>query len=749
MHNTNCFFFLLFLVTCFGQAQERVIEGVVKDKAQHGPLPYANVFLQHSGTGTATNTLGNFRLIVPRAYKGDSIVVSFIGFKTQVIPLDDKVGSQIIYLEEQATSLQEVVVKGYSARTLVDMAINKIPYNYRQKAYRSEGFYRVTSQKDREYIHLSEAVFDIYRSNQDNHEPQLSLEKMRAIKDEAASKGIDLGLKPSSVVEFDIVHHPGAFGLLDQKSLDRHEFRLDGTELVDGREAYKISFDQKRMKKSGLKGYLLIDKVTMAFVYLDFGLSDKGVKYHKFGDAPLRTMLKIAGIQIEMSRNNYQIHYKKLGNTYFLNRLGNDATLTFKSEREHYNFAADTRVDYLTTALETEQVEAFSKEEVLRQNRMIEQQYSTYDADFWKEHTIILPTSDFNEIAKKLEANNKANDLKQAMEEKLEELPKEVSLRTDSILSFFNQKDLFNGNALIVLEGEVLIHKSYNNQYTKNSKNSRFRIGSLSKSFTALLVAGLVADGKIQYSDSIKSFLPNYLHPNITISQLLSHQSGIENYLSEQEYLTSILTNSYSLQDLMDLYCSDPLVFDPGTKFEYSNSNYLILAAIIEKVSGREYREELSEKIFDPLGMNDSFYGNTADSTHLAIGYIYGKPEPNYDKENVIGAGGITSTARDLFIWSKALDSGSLLPKQQIREMWSPRVIYPDYEAFYGYGWLIDGYKFSVSKKHKVVYHPGTDFGFYTMFVKQPDSGITIILLNNTGDFPRFEITELLLNELN
>ena len=124
-----------------------------------------------------------------------------------------------------------------------------------------------------------------------------------------------------------------------------------------------------------------------------------------------------------------------------------------------------------------------------------------------------------------------------------------------------------------------------------------------------------------------------------------------------------------------------------------------------------------------------------------------------YYVQNIGGSGGITLTTADLLKWSNALDTSKLLPTSKIEQLIAPKAEYNDWDAYYGYGWMdgwmIDRYMFHSSRIHKIYYHPGTDFGFYSMFIKQPDNGITIILLNNTGEFPRFKITELILNELN
>ena len=730
-------------------AQNIVIEGVIKDSERKEILPFANVYLQKNYLGTISNKKGEFKITIPSDKKNDSLVISYIGYNSQKISIASIKNPIEVFLIENQLTLNEVIVTGYTANSIIKKAIAKIPQNYYQKPYKSKGFYRVTSQKDNNYIHLSEAVFDIYQSKNDKPKKQFRLEKMRAIKDEKASKGIDLGLKPKGIYEFDIVNNINGIGLLNKKGIKLHTFKIDGTEFINDREAYKITFDQKKTKKAGYKGYMLIDKKTFAFVYFDFQLSPKGVSYYKFGDASTRVLMKIVGINIDMSKNNYQISYKQLGNKYYLSNVGNDATLSFKSKREHYNFKTDTRVDYLVTKIETKNIKKFLKKETLSSSKLIEEQNSIYDGDFWKNYNIMLPTSDFNKIASKLEANNKANDIKIEIEEQLNDLPKDKSIRIDSILSFYNHKDLFNGTVLITSEGKTILQKSYNNAITDNKLNSQFRIGSLSKTFTSMIIAQLENENKLKYDDSISEFLPNYKNGDITIHQLLSHQSGIPNFLANGDYLKQIFTEEYTLEELVNQFCSDTLKFQSGTKFEYSNSNFVILSLIAEKILKKKYKDILNQYIFKSLNMTDTYFGNSIDNTNLVTGFMYGKPEPKYYIQNVGGSGGITSTTGDLLKWSKALDSTKLLPTSKIDQLLEPKAQYDDWDAYYGYGWMIDRYMFRSSKKHKTFYHPGTDFGFYSMFVKQPDNGITIILLNNTGEFPRFEITELILNELN
>jgi len=729
--------------------QSLIITGHVYDAETKSLMPYANIASQLNSIGTATNLFGEFKLIIPNKSKKDSLIVSFIGYKSKFIAVPDTSQSIDVILEKEQTQLDEVILKGFTAETIVKNAIDQVPQNYFKEPYISKGFYRVSSQKDQQYIHLSEAVFEVYHSKTDKPYRQFRLDKKRSIKDEEASKGIDLGLSPSGVYGFDLVNNIDDLDFLTKKGIKEHSFKIDGHIKVDGNDAYRVSFDQIKSNISGYKGYMLIDKSSFAFLYFDFGLSPKGIQNHKYGDAGLRALMKIIGINITMSKNQYQIEYKKIGANYYLNKVGNDASLHFKSERDHYNFKADTRVDYIVNSNQFDSVKTFSNEETLKKGRLIEEQNSNLDPYFWRDYTIILPTHDFAAIAKTLAAHNEANDFKIQAEESISKLPKNSELRIDSLLQFFNDRGLFNGNALIHSEGKTLLHKSYNSKLTNNLVNSQFRIGSLSKTFTSMVIMQLENEGKLNFTDAASKTLAGYKNGEVTIDQLLSHQSGIPDFLDNKAYAANILSSSYELNELVQSFCSDSLEFKPGTRFDYSNSNFTVLALIAEKIEGMDFGEILSERIFKPLNMTSTYYGKFKDSSNLATAYLYEEPEPKYDPKNVAGAGGITSTTDDLLKWSKALDTESLLPRNKMEQLFKPRVAYTDWDAFYGYGWMIDDFKFLASKKHNIIYHPGTDLGFYTMFLKEPDLDLTIILLNNTGEFPRYDMTDLILDELN
>lgn len=726
------------------------IHGVVFDKKTKKPLPYANISLRDNRLGTVTNINGAFKFRVSSSYKDDSLHISYIGFETIALKLSEIVKGAHIFLVEDTQLLNEVVVTGLTVESILTKAIKKIPENYYSDPYKSKGFYRLKAKKEGFYIRISEAAFDLYHTKESNEKNQLKLGKVREVKDEQILKGIEIGAKPKEILGADIINNLKESGFLDKKGRKNHTFLLEAITSYNGREIFVISFDQKDgIKKSGYRGKLFIDLKTFAFIHLDYGLSPKGIEYHKFGSASQRVLMELFDIKIKAPKNDLKISYKKIEDKYYLSSVYVETIWSIKSSRAHYDFDTDIRLDYLITDIQTENCESFTDEEVLGKNKLIEQQNSIYDQNFWKEHNVILPNFDFTTIAKTISAKNKTQDFKIEIEDLIRKYPKDKAGRIDSILSFYNRKGLFNGNALIAYNKEPIFQKSYNNSLTKNHRKTQFRIGSTSKTFTSMSIMLLENDGKLKVADSIGMYLPEYIHGGVTIEQLLTHQSGIPNYTVNDDYLAMILSEPYSIDELVFLFCSDSLEFDSGSKFEYSNSGFVILSQVIEKITNKTYAQVLKDRIFDPLEMNGSYFGRPTDRTNLAIGYVYEKPEQSYYVQNVIGAGGVTSTTEDLLKWSNAIEKEILLPKEKMNKLFVPRADYADWDADYGYGWMLDRYQFQASKKHQIRYHPGTELGFYSMFLKQPDKNISIILLSNTGDFPRFPITDLILNELN
>lgn len=742
--------FLLMGAKSVAQETEFIIlNGFISDIATNEPLPFATISLASNKIGNIANGLGEFRIRIPKKYKNDSLKISYVGYHSIVRKISSLESGEVYLLTENPHILKEVVITGITARSILDKAIEKIPENYQGAPYISKGFYRTNTLNKEKPIHLSEAVFDIYYPDNSSKKKLFRLDKMRAIKDEKQAHGITVGRSPESLITSDAISNMKDFRLLNKMGLKQHDFYLDGTIDYLESEAYQISFEHKRgMKKIGYDGKMLIDKESLAFLAFEYSVSDQSIPFVKLGSPAVRALMKMLDIEVKVLISNSKITYRKIGKKYYLDGARDVRKMLMKSEREQFDFVADVNHQYVVTDIFLDNPIPFSNEEVLGKNKMIEMQSSIYDEQFWDEYNIILPDLDFEETAKAISASNQSHKYKEELENVIFKFPKEQTARVDSILTFYNRKGLFNGNALVEYGGEIVLQKSYNANYTGNAKGSQFRIGSTSKTFASMVVLLLENDGKLQLQDTIGKYLPDYVHGEVTVEQLLTHQSGIPNFLND-EYFGKIFERSYAVEELIEKFCSDSLQFDPGSKFNYTNSGYVLLSAIIEEIEKKSYHIVLKERIFDPLGMKATYSGSSSDTSNLAIGYMSGKVEPRYPVENVIGAGGITSTTEDLLKWSKAIATGQLLSKQKIAELFIPRTAYEDWGGFYGYGWIIDKLQFSVSKRHEVVYHPGTDMGFYTMFVKQPDNDITIILLCNTSDFPRFGITDLILDQLN
>ena len=521
---------------------------------------------------------------------------------------------------------------------------------------------------------------------------------------------------------------------------------------------------------------MIIDAENLAFLEFRFRLSPKGIKYWSLGFSK-KMLLSLSRIRIDILQDSSVITYRKYGEKYFLNHVKGVSLWHIVGGRDRFELNPfRLRNDYLVTSIDTASVEPFTDTEVFANSRFLENSTRTDDPNgidsFWNEYNLIYPEFDVDSVATIINKNNLSLNHKDLLEKSLEKVKKDKAVRIDSILSFYHRMDQFNGNALIEYNGNIIYQKSFGlanaEKQLSNNNMTQFRIGSASKQFTSMLIMQLVKEGKIAVDDSVGKFLPEYIHGKVTIQQLMTHQSGIPNYTNNEEYLAKTVVKKYSPAELVRLFCSDSLEFEPGTAFHYSNSGYVVLALVIEKITGTSYAGVLKEKIFAPLGMNNSFFGSDFPlAANMAIGYINDQPELAYAVENIAGAGGITSTTEDLLLWNHALSSApfkssasslssasrntsaSLLSDDEIKELFKPRVEWKEWGADYGYGWMIDRLSFKASAKHTIQFHPGTEPGFYSMLIRQPDKGIVIILLNNKGEFPRFEMSDLILNELN
>ncbi|MDN3724810.1 serine hydrolase [Aequorivita sp. SDUM287046] len=321
----------------------------------------------------------------------------------------------------------------------------------------------------------------------------------------------------------------------------------------------------------------------------------------------------------------------------------------------------------------------------------------------------------------------------------------------DALLNKYAEYGQFNGSALIVQQEKVIYKNGLgmaNMEWDMpNAPDTKHRLGSITKQFTAMLIMQLVAEGKLDLQAPISNYLPDYSKVNggkINIHQLLTHTSGTPNYTSFPNYFDEMSRNPYTPTEMLKIFADSTLNFIPGQRFEYSNSGYVLLGAIVEKISGKTYEQVLQERIFNPLNMtNTGFDHHGSILKKRASGYEMkaGKLEnsPYLDMSTPYSAGSLYSTVEDLFIWDQALYTQKLLPKKYMEMIFTKHI--PDGDEFYGYGWNIAKLPAgNTTDSIPVFIHGGGINGFNTVIVRFPEDKSTIILLNNTGRGPLYKI---------
>lgn len=318
--------------------------------------------------------------------------------------------------------------------------------------------------------------------------------------------------------------------------------------------------------------------------------------------------------------------------------------------------------------------------------------------------------------------------------------PQAKAAKIDEVMTTANKYRLFNGSVLVAENGKVIYKKGLglaNMEWQiPNTPDTKFRLGSITKQFTAALILQLVEQGKVKLDGKISDYLPNYrkdVGQKVTVHQLLNHTSGIPSYTSQAGFMKDVSRNPYTVDDFVTKYASNDLVFEPGSKFVYNNSGYFLLGAIIEKVTGQPYEKVLKEKIFDPLGMKNSGYDHHGTLiTRRATGYQKtpdGYINANYlDMSIPYAAGSLYSTVEDLYLWDQALYTDRVVSPASKELMYKPE------KSDYAYGWVITKTRFNEGVENvPIITHGGGINGFNTVIVRFPSQKNLVVLLDNTS----------------
>ena len=318
----------------------------------------------------------------------------------------------------------------------------------------------------------------------------------------------------------------------------------------------------------------------------------------------------------------------------------------------------------------------------------------------------------------------------------------ELASRIDRIMQTRVAAGDFSGSVLVARHGHVIYERGFgmaNREWNvPNDVKTKFEIGSMTKQFTAMLVLQLVNEGKIRLDGHLSDYLPFYRKDSgsrVTVAELLSHTSGIPNFTD----LPGVLSGSasrihHSVQEFVHDFCSGDLRFEPGTRFEYSNSGYFLLGAVVEHVSGTTYEQLLGARIFQPLQMRDSGYSHFETVLpHRAAGYERSSSGLQnaryYDMSVPFAAGALYSTVEDLNLWDQALYGERLLPAHLRGLLFKPNL------ENYGYGWgILVPAAGSPYAGESIPMHGGAIFGFQSVIQRIIQHRELIVLLDNNDD---------------
>jgi len=317
---------------------------------------------------------------------------------------------------------------------------------------------------------------------------------------------------------------------------------------------------------------------------------------------------------------------------------------------------------------------------------------------------------------------------------------KALTKKLDKYFTDQSRHHRFNGSVLIAKKNEIIFSGDYGfanfANKTELNDSSIYQLASLSKQFTAAAIVILQQEGKLDYDDTITKFYPDFHYNKVTIRQCLNHTAGLPKYfwIAENKWEYEYPPTNQQMMEMME---DDDVLpyFGAGRKYAYSNSAYMVLAAIIEKVSGLSYSEFLKENIFVPLEMNNSFaYSFTYDKDRNNQLYGYRKRGRRYIKipgtinDGIVGDKNIYSTTYDLFKWYKVLNSNRLISDSSRNLMYSLGKTSRGYEIPYGFG-------FHIKEKNgeKIIFHNGKWNGFRNTFSQYPDDDLLIIVLEHSS----------------
>jgi CubicO group peptidase (beta-lactamase class C family) len=317
--------------------------------------------------------------------------------------------------------------------------------------------------------------------------------------------------------------------------------------------------------------------------------------------------------------------------------------------------------------------------------------------------------------------------------------PAQADKKLDDYFKEIHKKRNFNGNVLIAKNGKIIYENAFGwADYLHRDSltiGSKFQLASLSKPFTGTAILMLMEQGKLKLTQTVTDFFPEFPYPGVTIKMLLAHRSGLINYVYFTDKIWKQKYKGMTNMDAMALFAQykPKPYFPPNRMFHYNNSNFMVLAAIVEKITQKPFAQYMQEAIFKPLGMKNTAIYSTAVYEKIPVDVV--GHDRNWRRsvrqdflDGTTGDKGIYSTVGDLYLFDQAIRNSRVLSQTTLDSAYTPQSKLQNKYFGYGLGWRI--YTDSLHQQ-KVIYHTGWWHGFRHIFLRDTKQNITIILLSN------------------
>lgn len=311
--------------------------------------------------------------------------------------------------------------------------------------------------------------------------------------------------------------------------------------------------------------------------------------------------------------------------------------------------------------------------------------------------------------------------------------------KLDEYFNEIHRKRNYNGNVLIAKKGKIIYEGTFGwADYLHRDSlkiDAQFQLASVSKPMTATGVLMLVEQGKLKLSQTVDEFYPDFPYKGITIEMLLSHRSGLNNYVYFTDGIWKQKYKGMTNKDVLKLYAEHKPApyFPPNRQFHYNNTNFMLLAAIVEKVTGQDFDVYMKENVFLPSGMKNTAIYTTAKYEKIPVDVVghdrvWRRSVRQDFLDGVTGDKGVYSTVEDLFLFDRALRDGRLLSQSSLDSAYTPHSDLRNTYFGYGLGWRM---YVDPAKTEKVIYHTGWWHGFRHIYLRDMKRDITIVILSN------------------